>query len=84
MNEPILDYDPQKPKGVYVVPDAVVFPPTNSSRRVLFLVACPLCKNDFDVRDGRWVPVKFPSGRTVQLKVCDNCAKDETPANSGG
>jgi len=62
----------------YITPDSVVgLGPQNSVRRNLTLIACPLCKNDFEVRDGQWVSVTFPSRRQVQLKICDNCAKDE-------
>jgi hypothetical protein len=74
-------YNGNRPLNVCIADPGVIFPPTNSSRRVLFLVPCPICKNDFEVRDGKWIPITFPSGRKIQLKVCDNCSKDEITSN---
>lgn len=47
-------------------------------RRVLFLCTCPICKEEFEVRDGEWLPMFSRKGTEVRIKVCNRCHLDET------
>ncbi len=49
----------------------------NSARRVLFLCTCAICKVDYEVRDGRWLPMFSQKGTRVDIKVCSECYERE-------
>jgi len=50
----------------------------NSKRRALFLRSCAICKRDYEVRDGRWLPMFSRKGTEIRIKVCDECYQRET------
>jgi len=50
----------------------------NSSRRVIFLCTCALCKRDFEIRDGGWLDTFTKKGTRIGIKVCSRCYERET------
>jgi hypothetical protein len=65
---------------IYHVPDDTEtgLTPENSKRRAQFLRACAICKQDYEVRDGNWLPMISKKGTEIRIKVCDECYRKET------
>ena len=49
----------------------------NSKRQAQFLRACAICKQDYEVRDGNWLPMFSRKGTEIRIKVCDECYAKE-------
>lgn len=46
-------------------------------RRVIFLCTCAICKQDYEVRDGDWLPMYSKKGTEIKIKVCGECFSAE-------
>ncbi len=50
----------------------------NIHSNALFFVPCPICKQDFEVREGLWLPMFSKKGTQVEIKICGQCFWKET------
>lgn len=50
----------------------------NLAKRVFFMCTCAICKKDYEIREGKWLPTFTKKGTEIHLKVCNECYEDET------
>lgn len=50
----------------------------NNHSKALFLVPCSICKENYEVRQGQWLPMYTKKGTEVHIMVCQDCYAKET------
>lgn len=45
----------------------------NIQKRVLFMCTCAICKRDYEIRTGKWLPLHTKRGTLIRIRVCSSC-----------
>ena len=51
---------------------------SDNHSKALFFVPCSICGQQYQIREGLWLPMFSKNGTQVEIKVCGQCFFKET------
>ena len=63
---------------IYHIPTELKPGESNNHSKALFFVPCAICGQNYEVREGLWLPMFSTKGTQVEIKICGECYWKET------